>query len=106
METIDNSLFPIRMGVHIVLGLLALLVFGLQFIRYRKSHHLVMAIALPCTLLPYLVNSMNFFYTLGVAEFIALILAFVLSMTVDRNKNSEPVSENAESKAEQEENIS
>ena len=106
METMDNSLFPIHMGMHIFLGMLALLVFGLQFIRYRKSHHLVMAIALPCTLLPYLVDSMNFFYALGVAEFIALILAFVLSVTVDRNKNSEPVPEQAEAESEQEEHIS
>ena len=104
METIDNSLFPIHMGMHIVLGMLALLVFGLQFIRYRKSHHLVMAIALPCTLLPYLVDSMSFFYGLGVVEFIALILAFVLSVTVDKNKNPEPVPRQSES--EQEENAS
>ena len=106
METMDNSLFPIHMGMHIVLGMLALLVFGLQFIRYRKSHHLVMAIALPCTLLPYLVNNMKFFYALGVAEFIALILAFVLSVTVDKNKNPEPASEQTDSEAKQEENIS
>lgn len=104
METMDNSLFPIHMGMHIVLGLLALLVFGLQFIRYRKSHHLVMAIALPCTLLPYLVDSMSFFYALGVVEFIALIAAFVLSVTVDRNKNPEPLPEQEDS--EQGENIS
>ena len=89
METVDNSLFPIRMGMHIFLGLLALLVFGLQFIRYRESHHLVLAIALPCTLLPYLIHSMSFFYGLGVVEFAAMILSCVLSFTVDKNKNPE-----------------
>ncbi len=87
METVENTLFPIRMGMHIVLGLLAFLVFGLQFIRYRKSHHLVLAIALPCTLLPYLSSSMSFFYGIGVAEFAALILSLILSVTVDKNKN-------------------
>ena len=90
MDAMDNSLFPIRMGMHIFLGMLALLVFGLQFIRYRKSHHLVLAIALPCTLLPYLTDNINFFYGVGVAEFAALILSFILSITVDRNKNTEP----------------
>lgn len=88
METIDNSLFPIRMGMHIFLGLLALLIFGLQFIRYRKWHHLILAIAMPCTLLPYLINSMDFFYGLGTAEFAALILSFILAVTVDRKKAS------------------
>lgn len=90
METIDNSLFPIRMGMHIFLGLLALLVFGLQFIRYRKWHHLVMAIAMPSTLLPYLVNSMDFFYGLGIAEFGALILSCILTVTVDKTNEPEP----------------
>jgi len=98
METVDNALFPIRMGMHIVLGLLALLVFGLQFIRYRKSHHLVLAIALPCTLLPYLWNNMSFFYGVGIAEFIALILSFILSLTVDRNKESDTKSPKQEEK--------
>jgi len=84
-ETI-NSLFPIRMGLHIFLGLMALLVFGLQFIRYRKSHHLVLAIAFPCTLIPYLSDSMTLFYVVGVAEFIAMFLSFILSFTVDKPK--------------------
>ncbi len=102
METVDNSLFPIRMGMHIFLGLLALLVFGLQFIRYRKSHHLVLAIALPCTLLPYLIHSMSFFYGLGIVEFAALILSCVLSVTVDKKKMSETDTQESV----QEENVS
>lgn len=82
----SNSYFPIRLGVHLLLALLALLVFGMQFIRFRKSHHLILAIALPCTLLPYLSDSTTFFYTVGVAEFAALIASFILSNTVDRDK--------------------
>lgn len=103
IETVDNSLFPIGMGMHIFLGMLALLVFGLQFIRYRKIHYLILAIALPCTLLPYLVNSMDFFYGLGVVEFLAVISAGILAITVDREK--EPAHAKAE-QAEQEEQSS
>lgn len=82
----NNSYFPIRLGVHLLLALLALLVFGMQFIRFRKSHHLILAIALPCTLLPYLSDSTTFFYTVGVAEFVAIIASFILSNTIDRDK--------------------
>ncbi len=106
MEAISNSLFPIKMGMHVFLGLLALLVFGLQFIRYRKWHYLVLAIAFPCTLLPYLVDSMSFFYGLGVGEFAALILSFVLSCTIDKTKDPEPETENAENLEKTEENVS
>ena len=93
----DNSYFPIRIELHIVLALLAFLVFGLQFIRYRKSHHLVLAIALPCTLLPYLSSSKTLFYAVGIGELAALALAGVLSQTLDKEK--EPA---AEKKPEQE----
>ena len=95
----SNSYFPIRLGVHLLLALLALLVFGMQFIRFRKSHYLVLAIALPCTLLPYLSDSTPFFYTVGVAEFVALIASFILSNTVDRDK-SEQITDTQEQDAE------
>lgn len=84
----DNSYFPIRFEVHMVLALLALLVFGLQFIRFRKSHHLILAVALPCTLLPYLSDNKTFFYAVGIAEAMALVLAFILSQTLDRDKTA------------------
>lgn len=84
----ENSFFPMDMKWHIILALLALLVFGMQFIRYRKSHHLVLAIALPCTLLPYLSENQTFFYTVGVFEGVAMILALILSQTVDRDKSA------------------
>ena len=86
----DNTFFPVSIKWHIILALLALLVFGAQFIRYRKSHHLILAVALPCTLLPYLSDSQTFFYTIGVFEGVALLTAFLLSRTVDRDKEDSP----------------
>ncbi len=94
MENVENSLFPIRIGMHVFLGLLALLVFGMQFIRFRKSHHLVLAIAFPCTLLPYLSSNMKLFYSVGVAECFALVLALILTFTVDKNKEESEQEEN------------
>ena len=87
----ENMYFPIRIELHIVLALLAFLVFGLQFIRFHKSHHLVLAIALPCTLLPYLSQSKTLFYAVGIAEMIALIAACVLAHTVDREKEPQAI---------------
>ena len=89
----DTSYFPIRIELHIVLALLAFLVFGLQFIRYHKSHHLILAIALPCTLLPYLSESKTLFYAVGIGELAALALSCFLSQTVDKEK--EPAAEKA-----------
>ncbi len=85
----ENSLFPIKLGVHIVFALAALLVFGIQFIRFRKKYHLVLAIAIPLTLLPYLAeNNMSLFYGVGVFEAAALIASLILAKTVDRDKSA------------------
>ena len=92
----DNSYFPIRIEVHLILALLALLVFGMQFIRFRKSHHLVLAIALPCTLLPYLFDNQTFFYTVGVAEGAALVLSLILAYTIDRDKTAPAASSDSD----------
>lgn len=85
----QNSLFPIDMTFHIVLAVLALIVFGVQFVRYRKSHYLLLAVAFPCSLLPYLdPTSLSLFHGVGVFEFVALALSAILSATIDRDKSS------------------
>ena len=90
-----NSLFPIEMKFHVFLALLAILVFGIQFVRYRKSHYLLLAIAFPCTLLPYLDQSnLSLFYGVGVFEFIAFAISAILSVTIDKDKQPVKISEN------------
>ncbi len=94
----ENSLFPIKLGIHIVFALAALLVFGLQFLRYRKKYHLVLAVAIPLTLLPYLAeDNMSLFYAVGVVDALALIGALILAKTVDRDPETETDAEEAAS---------
>ena len=85
----ENTLFPIEMKVHIIYALISLFVFGMQFIRLRKKYHLVLAIAVPASLLAYVIDSRAFFYALGIAEGAALIAALVLAKTVDRDKDED-----------------
>ncbi len=100
----ENSLFPIKLGIHIVFALAALLVFGLQFLRYRKKYHLVLAIAIPLSLLPYLAeDNMPLFYAVGVVDALALIGALILAKTVDRDPEAETDAEPAAEEAAPEE---
>lgn len=80
----DSTLFPIKPEMHIIFALISLLVFGMQFIRYRKKYHLLLAIGIPCSLLPYLSDNKMLFYGVGIAEVVLLIAALVLAKTVDR----------------------
>ncbi len=83
----ENTLFPIAMEVHIVFALISLIIFGMQFIRLRKKYYLVLAVAIPCSLLAYVIPSSSFFYWLGVAEAAAMLVALILAKTVDRDKS-------------------
>ncbi len=99
----ENSLFPIKLGIHIIFALASLLVFGIQFLRYRKKYHLVLAIAIPLTLLPYLAeDNMALFYGVGAVDAIALIGALILAQTVDRDPEEEEAAEEAGASEEKE----
>ncbi|MDE6087088.1 MAG: hypothetical protein K2G25_01725 [Oscillospiraceae bacterium] len=92
---VANSLFPIEMNFHIVLAVIAVIVFVMQFVRYRKSHYLLLAVAFPCSLLPYLnPENRTLFYGVGIFEFAALILSAILSVTIDKDKQLARNSEN------------
>ncbi|MDE6730106.1 MAG: hypothetical protein K2J71_04950, partial [Oscillospiraceae bacterium] len=94
---VANSLFPIAMKFHVILAVIALLVFVIQFVRYRKSHYLLLAVAFPCSLLPYLnPENLTLFHGVGVFEFAALMLSAILSVTIDKDKKSAENSENSE----------
>ncbi len=85
----ENTLFPVEIGIHIAFALAALVVFGLQYLRFRKKYHLVLAIAIPLSLLPYLAeDNMTLFYAVGAIDALALIAALVLSKTVDKDPES------------------
>lgn len=83
----ENTLFPISMEVHIVFALVSLIIFGMQFIRLRKKYYLVLALAIPCSLLAYVIPGSTFFCCLGVAEAAAMLVALILAKTVDRDKS-------------------
>ncbi len=84
----ESTLFPIRPEMHIILAVFSLIVFGVQFIRYRKKYHLLLAIGIPCSLLPYLFDSRMLFYGVGIAEGLLLIACLILAKTVDRDREA------------------
>ena len=78
--------FPIKLSVHIVLALLALLVFGLQFVRLRKPKYLILAVILPISMIPYLSDSRMLFNAVGIVEGIGLLITLVLHIVDSRKE--------------------
>lgn len=77
----DSTIFPIGAEKHIVFCIIATILFVAQFVRTKHWYQLVMAIAVPCSLLIYVApENKVVYYGVGVLEGILLLTAFVLSI--------------------------
>lgn len=77
----DMTLFPISMEKHIIFCVAALIFFLVQFIRTKRWYQLILAIAIPASLLIYLQpENETIFYAVGIGEAVILALAFIINL--------------------------
>lgn len=77
----ELNVFPIELKKHIFFCVVASIFFLLQFIRTKHWYQLVMAAAVPLSLLIYIDPDNNYiFYGVGVLEGVLLLLALVLNI--------------------------
>lgn len=81
----DNPIFPIAPDKHIIFCVIAAAFFLFQFIRQKNRYPLVLAIAIPATLLVYVSENKTWFTAIGIFEFAMLIFAGAL-YCLDRRK--------------------
>ncbi|MCQ2417229.1 MAG: hypothetical protein MJ071_05390 [Oscillospiraceae bacterium] len=75
------ALFPIAFDKHVFFSVFAFVFFIAQFIRTKQWYQLIMAIAIPASLLIYLApENKTLFYGVGIGEAAALILALISSI--------------------------
>lgn len=85
--------FPISLPYHIVFCAVAFAFFLFQFIRLRRPHQLIFAIAIPASLLIYIRPAdSDWFYGVGLFEAVLILGAIVLSI-IDgfRRRKADPV---------------
>lgn len=77
----ESTLFPVSADKHIIFCIIATILFLLQFVRTKRWYQLLMAIAVPCSLLIY-INPENeyIYYGIGVMEGVMLLAALVLNI--------------------------
>lgn len=86
MENMDISVFPLPFSMHLIFSVLALALFLYQYSRQRRLYQLLMAVAIPATLLLYVNSSVTWHYCVGMLELV-LIVAAVVSSVVDSIRN-------------------
>lgn len=74
-------MFPISQDKHLIFCILATLLFLLQFVRTKRWYQLVMAIAIPASLLIYVQpENKTIYFGVGILEVVLLLLALILNI--------------------------
>lgn len=92
-EVEQPGLFPFPFGLHLGFCCIALVFFVLRFIKEKLPYQLIMAVAIPASLIIWISDSKTLFYGVGIAELVLIIAAFVTSIVF---RKKETVFENAE----------
>lgn len=96
----DATTFPLPFAYHLVLCVLGCVFFVAQFIRLKKPYQLMMAIAMPASLLIYLQpESRTLFYTIGLLIALDLLAALAISIIQRFRHPKEPKAEQQEAAA-------
>ena len=86
--TLESSLFPISMEKHIIFCIIATILFVLQFVRTKQWYQLVMAAAIPLSLLVYIdEENTTLFNCVGILEAVLLCAALVLNIMQSHKEN-------------------
>ena len=80
-----NYVFPMPLPMHIVFCIIGLAFFLLQYYRKRYTYYLLLAFAIPSTLLIYFCKTDISYTILGIEEFILFIL-IIVSMILTKRK--------------------
>lgn len=77
----DATTFPLPLPYHVVLCVLGCIFFLTQFIRLKKPYQLMMAIAMPASLLIYIQpENKILFYVVGLLIGLDMLFALVISL--------------------------
>ena len=84
----NNNIFPLPFTAHLVFSCIAFLFFIIQFARVKHKHQLIMAVAVPATLLLYVNSNKTWFYIIGFGELILLIAALITAIIEKRKEKA------------------
>ncbi|NLP26947.1 MAG: hypothetical protein GX365_06325 [Clostridiales bacterium] len=73
----NSNIFPLSFSTHIAFCLFSVAFFLFQYYRTGYKYQILMAFAIPATLLIYVSNSKILFYAIGIFELTMLILVAV-----------------------------
>jgi|APHig6443717817_1056837.scaffolds.fasta_scaffold07476_5 hypothetical protein len=81
--TMNPNTFPLSLTTHIVFCIISAIFFAIQYYRQGYKYQILSIFAIGATMLLYLSQNKMFFYGIGIAELIMVILIFVI-MSIEK----------------------
>ncbi len=94
----EPGVFPFPLGMHLAFVIIGTLFFLYRFSREKLPYQMILAIAIPVSLILQLSENRTLFYAVGAAELVLLLAALITSFIF--KKKPEPEAEKAEDNAE------
>ncbi|MDE5583441.1 MAG: hypothetical protein K2J08_07030 [Ruminococcus sp.] len=88
-EVEQPTLFPFPFRIHLVFCIIAVVFFVFRFIKKKLPYQIIMAVAIPASLMIWISNSRSLFYGVGIAEAVLLLCAFVSTFIFKPTKTAE-----------------
>ena len=86
----NNYIFPLPLTAHIIFSIVGLFFFGYLYLRKKYLYHLLLAIAIPSTLLIYACyGNKILFFLFGLEQFILIVSIFVSIITLKLKQSKE-----------------
>lgn len=94
-EISQPSLFPFPLGLYAIFCIVATAFFIFRFVKEKAPYQIIMAVAVPLSLLIGTASSKTFFYFIGIVELLLLISALAATI-ICKKKAPEAAPEQAE----------
>lgn len=93
---IENpSLFPFPFHMHLIFACIGAVFFAYRFFTQKRPFQIIMAVAIPLSLLVWISESRMLFYGVGIAEAVLIIAAAVVSLIFKTPQENDTGSEEA-----------
>lgn len=91
-EVENPSLFPFPFHMHLIFACIGAIFFAYRFFTQKRPFQIIMAVAIPLSLLVWISESRTVFYGVGIAEAVLILAAAVMSLIfkAPQNDESEP----------------
>ncbi|MDE6833539.1 MAG: hypothetical protein K2J39_04745 [Ruminococcus sp.] len=88
-EISQPTLFPFPMSMYLVFCIIATVFFIFRFVKEKQPYQIIMAVAVPLSILIGYSDGKTIFYSVGIVEAVLLLSAFVSSVICNRKKKVE-----------------